>query len=259
MSDDTDGLRGEIAEAIGAGRGRSVGADDSRHPESAELVAYRSGTLPEAAARGVGDHVFACAQCREDLLDLDSFLAAGAKRRERVRDFEAAVSWRSFRAGLDRRRPALSSLLAAALALAALGLGIWALQQRGLAEGLRERVSALVAPQPNAPIVDLFPRSSARGSAAGEEAVALPSGADFLTLVLNLPESPGFEAYEAELLDASGRVLWQGELRLSPFGTFRLGIWRSALAAGEHEVRLYGKEAAGRRLLETYSIHSDAS
>ena len=53
------------------------------HPDAATLAAYLDRRLPDADARGVAEHLIACASCREGLSDV-SRVTRGERRRKQV-------------------------------------------------------------------------------------------------------------------------------------------------------------------------------
>lgn len=249
-----DPLRRSIAEALAPGLERR--ADGEGHPSLDDLLRHHAGELDAAAAERLLNHLEVCAECVQDLLDLDRFVAAGAARVEdagveeavpgevppgEARLEKAAPAIPAGRRGGLRRRSVLA--LAASLLVAVATLAAWLVHVRGVAGDLRRQVAELSAPRPDAPIVDLRPDSSARGAAAdaGTEApVQVPAGEGAVTLVLNLPrDTEAGAAFTAELVDADGRVRWRGTLHASRFGTFTLGLSRRSLSPGENRIRLF--------------------
>jgi len=243
-----DPLRTMITEALAPGS-ELDGAGAGPHPEIDQLVRYHAGELTEAREERVRDHLVTCRECTETLLDLDRFVAAGADREATTTAPAPAPS----PAG-GRRRPLLA--MAAALLIVAVALGVWLAREHRAAERLRQRVATLSAPRPDVPIVDLLPDSSIR-SEAGREPATLPPGEEYVTLVLNLPRAAEVDAFEAEVVDPRGTVVWDGPIQRSRFGTFTLGLWRRSLPPGRTLIRLYGlgeNGTDGRSLLETYVL-----
>lgn len=243
----TDPLRAMITEALAPGSEREP-AGAGPHPQIDQLVRYHAGELTEAHEARVRDHLVTCRECTETLLDLDRFVVAGADQK--------AAATAPAPAGLGRR-PLLTMAASLLIAATALGtLGIWLAREHRAAERLRQRVAALSAPRPDVPIVDLLPDSSVRGE-AGREPATLPPGEEYVTLVLNLPQAAEVHAFEAEIVDPRGTVVWEGPIQRSRFGTFTLGVWRRSLPPGENVIRLYGLGGGGtdgRSLLETYVL-----
>ncbi len=142
-------------------------------------------------------------------------------------------------------RAALPWLLAAAAALAAIGLGWWGWNAHRALEAAR-------APRVNVAIVDLQPRGSdeVRGEGRPEE-LDLASGAD---LVLALPGLTGEPELRVVILDARGRELWRlPGARLDPLlGNLALALPPASLAPGSYEIRVH--ESRSGELLATYAI-----
>lgn len=256
----TDDLKAEIASALAPVVERDAG-DAGAHPDLDELVRYHGGELGEADEERVQRHLVACPECQEDLLDLDGFVAAGGGRREGGSDGTATEPGRpsavsSIPHPAPSRRPALA--LAASFLIAALSLGVWAIQERNGARELRREMDRLSAPRPDLPIVDLLPDSSARSGAAEEPPATVPPGEDLVTFVLNLPRAPEVSGFEVEVLDADGEVTWTGPVAISPYGTFTLGLWRRSMSPGENRIVLYGLDGGDRRLLEAYTFRVEA-
>jgi len=256
MSDrDTTRERARIRDALGPVMDRDA-AELGPHPAFEELVRYHGGELDEGAAEAVQHHVVACSECLENLLDLDQFVEAGAGRGEGLAERGGGAALLSpFGVG---RRAAMA--LAASFLVAVSLLAVWVVRERTAADDLRRQVATLSAPRPDVPIVDLLPDSAVRGEGGGRAPVELPADRETFTLVLGLPGTPEPGAFEAELLDAEGRVSWRGPLEPSPFGTFTLGLSRRSLEAGEHTIRLYRIDGAGSseegpgRPVETYTF-----
>ena len=241
-----DRLREELAGALAPVVEREA-AEAGPHPTLDELVRYHGGELDDAEERRVRRHLVVCAECLEDLLDLDGFVGTGAAPPEELPGGSPGRAGR-----FEPWRPALA--LAASMLLVISILAFWALRERGTAEDLRATVAELAAPRPDVPIVDLLPDSALRGGETGRRAAELPADEDHVTLVLNLPQAAEHTAFEAELVDAAGRVAWSGTLERSSYGTFTLGLSRRSLSPGENRIRLYGVGDRGRRLLETYTL-----
>jgi hypothetical protein len=269
MSDETTAPEIELRRRLAAPAGDWVaeaGGGDGDHPDVDALIAYHGGGLPEDEQRRIQDHLVACRECLGHLLELVEFAGpgAGAEGAAGAAEFETAAAWRALRPRLPAapaaRWPRRAVALAAALALAALGLGLYALDQRRAATALGERLAELSRPQPGAAIVDLFPASAVRGEGEPVPVVELPAGAGYATLVINLPEGERYGGYEVEILDPAGRPLWSGGgFEASAFGTLRLGVPGGLLPPGEHSLRLYGHDGEERHWIESYAIRVPGS
>jgi hypothetical protein len=267
MSNDAPRLRAELAAALRPEMEGS-GGEAGPHPRAEELTAYRGGELAAGDAERVQAHLVACRECLDRLLDLDELAAAPHRRAAGVARLDTAAAWRALAprlaqtqdgapAGSPRWRPGPRAV-AAALIAATLALGVWGLRQRAALGDLRREVERLSQPQPDVPIIDLFPPSSPRGGGPRPAPPELGAEAGYLTVVLHLPPSAEAAALEAVIADAGGREIWSGRLRGSEHGTLTLGIPRRYLVgretAGELRILLYGLEGGRRRRLETYAL-----
>lgn len=261
-------LRKEIAECLeagGAGEGKeaagSAPAPKSPHPDADELIAYRAGTLGKEEARSVQEHLLDCPRCIEDLLDLEAFAEAGAGHESRrdettgaaaVADLGAAATWRAVQK--VRRRPRVPRRsIAAAMVAVTLGVGWWGAQQRAVVRQLRAEAARSASPVADAPIFDLS-ASAARGGDGGAATLVLPPGAGIVTLVVHVPGAEGLEALEAVLEAPGGERAWDGRLRISGYGTLRLGLHRAFLQEGRYRLEVYAAVGEERRPLESFSF-----
>jgi anti-sigma factor RsiW len=249
-----DDLLGVLAEEAGAARGD--------HPCDDELLGYRDGDLDPAAEGRLRDHLVGCRECTERLLDLDALspdpaIAGGADS-----EIEVAAAWRDLRAGLAEEAPeavrrsaasgaagapgrwrALQSL-AAVLALAVVGLGLWVAQ-------LRRDVDRLAAPQENLPILYLDEPVRATGGAAPR--IASPGPGGRVLLIVTPPPDGAAARYRAVVAVEGGREVWRaGDLVPSESGTLRLLLPPRSLPPGRYELRLAGSTGDTSRLLARY-------
>lgn len=225
-------------------------ARGEEHVEVEQLVAYRHGRLPAEEADAVQDHLAACRECADLLLELEGFEEEAAEPKDRgVVEFETEVAWRGLRPRLDARpavaeprtaprekprAPWLAWGLAASFLLAALGLAAWVAGLRSELRGLRE-------PQLNLPIVSLVAPGFARGE--GEEGVVRGGGERFV-VILNPPATPRDVVHGVEIRDAQGSLVWSGEgLQPTGLGNFHLELSRRLLPPGKYRIRLYANEA----------------
>jgi hypothetical protein len=122
---------------------------------------------------------------------------------------------------------------------------------------LRRTVAELSQPQINIPISDLQPRELLRGqrAASAVQMIAVPSGSNFFTLVLNTLDQPSYADYELEISDQRGNSLWhQSGLRENAFNNFTVMLPRQLFPAGPYRIRLYGLRASRRHLVEEYTV-----
>jgi hypothetical protein len=127
--------------------------------------------------------------------------------------------------------------LAAALALVAVGLGIWVAV-------LRREVDRL-----SAPIFDLSAQEVTLGEKTrGRTVLEIPPQAGHVLLTLFVDAAIPPQDGHFKILDAKGREVWRSEpVRVSPAGDFRPVLPRSLLPDGEYRVQIVSE--AGSRLL----------
>lgn len=223
--------------------------DLSPHPAPEELLACRAGELPAPEKKRVEDHLVACPDCLELLLDLGRLSDPGFGSERSITAAERAADWQAVQARLvppaaetaPRRRLArlLSSprpawALAAALLVAVVGLSLRTRQ-------LERSVEDLGRPQVNTPVVDLFPASPLRGEEGEAAVVELAPSSRFYTLILSPKSSSDYAGYRLEVLDSGGRAVWSADgLEKDRHGSFTLILARSFLDPGEYRFRLYG-------------------
>jgi len=146
------------------------------------------------------------------------------------------------------RSPRWLQPLAAMLLISTMALSAWV-------ANLQDRVKELSRPQPNAPVLDLYPAGSTRGE-GGPAVQSVPPDIRLFTIILNPPGRAGFEAYEVEILDVERDVV-RSERGLKPnrFGSFSLTVPRDVLGAGDFRIRLVGIGPEGaRQTVEEYAL-----
>ena len=209
--------------------------EDAKSRELAE--AYVAGRLEAAATAAFEEHFFACAECWEEVQELDRFRAG-------VRD--AAQAGRLDEAPAAGAAPYLTWMFAAAAA-ALLAFASWtALVQvprleRELAEARSapppkpERVEVpVVVAQANLPVVML------EASRAGEPAaVKVPDGTREVALWMDGVAGPG--SFRFVLADArGGEVAVLGGLTVNPHGALTATVPATKLPRGVYTARLFG-------------------
>ena len=250
MSEMTEEFRREIAAAVEpdlqpAGPG---------HPRIDELIAYQLEHLPDQQALDLQEHLLTCPGCVELLLDLRTFVAAEEASSDAPGSFEAAAGWRSLWSRLQRPSRPTGWLLAASIATLIVGLSSWALLERRTASGLRFEVARLSAPQPDVPIVDLYPESAERGPSEASAPLLIPAGAAYLTAILALPDPPEVSRFEVEIEDDNSQTVWSGAVRMSEHGTFRLGLPTRLFEDGDLHIHLLAVDGETRERIETYPL-----
>jgi hypothetical protein len=126
---------------------------------------------------------------------------------------------------------------------------------RDLREGraaLERQVQQLDTPQPNLPVVELFPGGqNPRSAGAAPLEVVIPPGAAFVALLLNA-ERPSPQPALVEIRDEKGTLVWSGRgLEPSPLGGYTLGVPASLLRTGRYTI---GLRARADGPAETYPI-----
>jgi hypothetical protein len=226
------------------------------HPTPDQWIAYQRGELPAAEEARLQEHLVRCRDCFD--------LAAGAAafvqpdEPEAGGDVEPAALWRLLRPQLDsqidpppdnvraitsgRRRPSWWSSFPARLAalffVALVGLAAWNLS-------LRSRLDGLLAPRPNAIIVDIH--AGERDPTQGE--LTLPSGPQ--TVVLHPAEQ--LPVYGLVIRDASTEkeVVSLKGLKLDQDFTLTFSL-PEGLRPGRYRMELSDGSGGGAgRVLET--------
>jgi len=253
MTDSNGEFRAEVAAAVAESieDERLRGSDD--HPTLDGLIAYHQGRLEASEADHLQEHLVVCRECLDRLTELDGFVEAGAQGPPEVGSLEEASAWRALRSRLKSPGRTVPLALAASFLVAAIGLGLWAIQQRIETARLHEQLAQVTQPQPAATIVDLYSESTVRGLAETPSPVDL-SAVDHLTVILNVPEAPDVAAYEAEIVDSEERALWRGRVRRDEHGTIALGFPRPFLDAGSYRIVLYGVTGDRRQRIETFAL-----
>lgn len=242
------------------------------HPEPDELIAYHEGGLAFEDERRVQDHLLGCRECATLLADYGGLTDPDFGSDEDIPESAVEVIWDKVRDEI-RKNPSLSEPgtpsnvvpfrkpearpsksprwlqpLAAMLLFSTLALSAWV-------ANLQDRVKELSSPQPNAPVLDLYPAGSTRGE-GGPAVQTVPQDVRLFTIILNPPGRTQFEAYEVEILDVGGDVV-RSERGLEPnrFGSFSLTVPRDVLGAGDFHIRLVGIGPGGaRQAIEEYAL-----
>ncbi len=237
------------------------------HLDSESLVAYHEGQMEPEQREVATEHLAACRECSERLLEL-----ARLGRPEVEPELAARLAddkdddWRRLAARLDSDEveksatadrpplelkippsppapvPAAGSrfvyALAAGLFVACLGFGAWVL-------ALREQVASLLLPRANVEIVSLRPGDATRTRSTPAETIAHAGGVGKpLVLILNPTEPPRALPHRLEIRDPEGRLFGQvADLRPEPkVGTFHLTLPDSLLPPGTYTLSLYLEE-----------------
>jgi hypothetical protein len=221
------------------------------HLEPEEIAGYHEGRLSPEDEQRVQDHLVACRECSELLLDLEGLADPGFGAGEALPDRAGERVWESVRKEIQppnvvpfRREPRHEAprwlrSLAAMLLLSTLALSGWVAT-------LRNRVKELSSPQANTPVVDLYPVSSIRGEASGPATPPVPEEAERVTVILRSPGLPAFAEYGIEILRADRSVAWHEDGLKPTYSSFSLSLTRDWLTAGAR-LRLVGIGPKGKR------------
>ena len=190
----------------------------NHHLDEEELESYALGTIPEDSASQLEEHLLICEACRRQLSETDTYLLsmrhAGARLQAKQRP--------------ERRLwmlPRFAPILAAALAVLVIGLGILTMRSS------------------DAPPVAVTLITTRSNSAPAQAPAARP-----LRLQPDLEGLPAHASYRLEMVDRAGRRVWQGVLAS---GAGRPSATAPAAAAGLYFVRVY---APSGDLLREYAL-----
>ena len=245
-NDLTDALEEIAAQGIGP------------HLEPEEIANYHNGRLSPADERRVQDHLVACRECAELLLDLQNFGDPAFGAGEALPEGAGERVWEGVRKEIQpanmvplRREPRAETprwlrSLAAMLLLSTMALSGWV-------ASLRSRVEELSSPQANTPVVDLYPASSIRGGTGGPPVPEMAEDAAWVTVILRSPGLPEMADYGIEVRRADGSVAWKKDGLKPVFSSFSLSLPRDWIA--DVRIHLVGIDPKGeRRMIAEYAL-----
>lgn len=251
MTDEADDLDRRLARLFEEGRRRE---DPEDHPAPEKLAAYHAKELPPEEADAIQEHVVQCGLCTELLLDLEGFLKPEeGSAPEGVTALGTEAGWRKARKamGWPAHRGFFASAsggysLAAALALAVIGLVAWNLN---LSREIRR-------PQPVQSMRTLEAAGSSRGTAfsGGEGPVHLPA-----EITLNLPTENPETFYRVDLFPgASHRPVWSLDVPAQGT-TLNFLLPEKALPTGRCIIRVSSLSKNGASRVWTYELSIGSS
>jgi hypothetical protein len=194
------------------------------HPEETELEQYSMGTLFETRLELFEEHLLACNSCQDRLLEMEAYVNAMRSASPKARQVRKSP-W----ADLFRwPRPAwmVTFALSAVVLVAA---RVW-----------------IVAPASRTEMASVVLHSS-RGI-EGLATTKAPAG-KLLSLTVDLTELPAFDAYRLEIVERTGKQVWDAVAR--PADGKITQATTTGLPAGQYYVRLY---APNRELLREFSL-----
>ncbi|MBI1785965.1 MAG: hypothetical protein HYR60_00160 [Acidobacteria bacterium] len=193
------------------------------HPDEAKLEQYSMGTLTEEEVPYFEEHLLACRQCQDHLLEIDAYIAAVRTVSPRLR---AEARWKRLFRELAERRKILGVATAAAAVTLLLG--------RSWFPGPVEPPVA----------VTLEARRGIEGLGISRAPVGRP-----LRLIIDLTELPALAAYSLELVDAQGRPRWRQTVHA---GGGKIQVVPAVrLLRGPHFVRLY---SPAQKLMREFAL-----
>jgi hypothetical protein len=208
--------------------------DPGEHPDDATLSAYHARTLPAGEVSRVQDHLVACRQCREQLLEHVRFLEFPTDEPANgVSSFETAAAWRRLKERVepaaarppepspviiveDRRRVlrSLRIFQALAAAFAALALGLF-LRDLGVQGGAR-----ILSEQPLSFGVTRSPFESKKVQVRPPVAFRIIPEIDYSKYLLEIEPANGKRVQALELSPAPEGWL----IELSDPGTYEIRV-----------------------------------
>lgn len=211
--------------------------DPDEHPDAETLIAYRANELSPEEDRKVQEHLAACDQCTELLLDLETFNEPPTNPVAPAADFEAAADWKKLRERLslgERKtgswRRMLASL-AAAVALVSVGLFLY------------ERSSQVTK------TVVLRPINSSRGEAGP---VTLEKKERVLLQLAAPVRAPIYPEYRVKIFDPKGREVWSREEVMLELNYFNVIPPRRLSTDGLYRIRVWGVQTGHEEPVSDY-------
>jgi hypothetical protein len=194
------------------------------HLEEPQLEEYSMGMLSEASLEAFEEHLLACDSCQDRLLEMEAYVNAMRSASPKLRE-ERQPFWASL---FKWPRPAFVAAFAMGVVVLAVAR-IWI-----VTPPIRTEMASVVL-------------HSSRGI-EGLETARAPSGKR-LSLTVDLAELPAFPSYRMEIVDATGKLMWQAVAH--PENGKITQPTTNGLRAGQYYVRLY---APGGALLREFSL-----
>ena len=197
------------------------------HLEEPELEEYSMGMLSEASLEAFEEHLLACDSCQDRLLEMEAYVNAMRSASPKLRE-ERQPFWASL---FRWPRPAFVAAFAMGIVVLAVAR-IW-----------------IVTPPARTEMASVVLHSS-RGI-EGLAAARAPGGKR-LSLTVDLTELPAFASYRMEIVDATGKSVWQAVAH--PANGRIIQPTTNGFTAGQYYVRLF---APGGALLREFSLGID--
>jgi hypothetical protein len=119
-------------------------------------------------------------------------------------------------------------------------------------QALKQQIGRLADPQPNVPVVEVFPESLAvRSARTSRNRVVVSADAAWVVLLLGSGKARSGPV-AVEVRDQAGSAVWRGSgLRPGPFGAYTLAIPSSLLPNGRYAI---GISTPGGRPIDSYHL-----
>ncbi len=122
---------------------------------------------------------------------------------------------------------------------------------------LNEKLDELAGPHLNWPVFEVYPAGALRRFGGSKEwnEIELPPRVSGFSLILNVENQTRHPDYRMEIIDASGKIIWQGDgLRPNQLNAFNVTLTRALLSDDRYTLKIYGKRGTRLVLLESYPI-----
>ena len=215
-----------------------AGSVFGRHPPPEALVDYGFGRKPQQVDAAVlEEHLALCPKCSAELELVRESAWRSHQDADRVLPFaprpRTAPRW---------NRAALAAGIAGLLAAGGMG---WQLHT-----ALRE----LEGPVVNVMVADAYPAAVVSRDRERPAVLSVPAGTQTLVLLLQAPGAEVYPAYELEVADASGELLYlEKGLRRQAEGDFTVSL-RTAGLPRELTLRILGRRGEERREIARYFL-----
>lgn len=214
------------------------------HPAPEQLVAYRQGTLESDAEQEIRQHLVACSECGDLLLDLAA-LEDGVSPEPGRTELETRKAWtrQRRRLRLIRGRAVVGWWVAAAMLV--LSVGLWSRSQR-----LEQQLRSLYSGELPRVLVDGKAERSLRQPLPE---LVLAEGNLGLVLLL-LPPRTESSFLAAELTNDSADWSLRRENLLATENLLVIPLDRGQVPEGEMRVEVFAEVPEGRRRVEEFEF-----
>lgn len=235
----------------------------AEHPSLDEVIAYHEGNLAEAEASRLQDHLLACPECTNRLLDLEAFAAVEPPAPGQPADFEVESFKRMLRQRNRQDRWRTFATVAASLLVASLAVSTWqAIGPSSTADAITPGSGdEAPAAAPAAPavfsqvrILDVGLGASRSIGSAAPVVAAQPKESLVLLVIHPMTQERQLPRYWVELSSPEQVIVFGGFLEIDSAHTLNLGLPAGLLGPGRYEARLYGPDGERRELIESHAF-----